>query len=430
MNALMLSATTIPARRWRNCFKISLMLVLLLALPGLAAAWEGEEIIKDGIPHLMNPAQAIEPPTTIKLDRLWLVSGDEEEEFFFGVLTEIACDDKGNVYLLDVQLHQVLIFSSTGEYIRSIGRQGEGPGEFNRPSDLFMTAGGDVAVMQTQPGKIILLSPGGEPMGNHPTPEPEDGGMQMFSSGQNAGDRIILFVERFSRRDNGFSITSSLIGVDASGSLKTTYFSQDDSRDFASMSFNEKKMRNNAVTWSAGNDARVYMSNDFDAYQIEVRGPSGAIERVIETAYEHRIRSAEEIERNTPQIRIRGGGHTQSPEVKMSKTDRDIVGLYPREDGTLWVLSSRGAFDAPDGAIATFDIYDKEGKFARPVTLEGDGNFNDDGFHFVKDQFFVIKGMRSARRAMFGGGDSAEDVDDEPISVICYDLRPIIQSQR
>ena len=418
MVALSPPKTKNPARLWRDCFKFLPILVVLFAVPGLAAAWEGEEVVKDGTPHLKNPAHPIEQPTTIKLDKLWQVSGDEADEFFFGVLTQIACDEKGNIYLLDAQLHQVLIFSASGEYFQSIGRQGEGPGEFNRPSDLFMTAGGDVAVMQTQPGKIILLTPEGEPKGNHPMPEPEDGGMQMFSSGQYAGDRIVVFVERFSRRDTGFSITSSLIGVDESGNLKTTYFTQEDTRDFARMNFEEKKMRNNAVTWSAGNDGRVYMSNDFDAYRIQVRGPDGPVERVIEREYEHRIRSDKEIERATPRIRIRHGNRSQDPEVKMSKTDRDIVDIYPREDGTLWILSSRGAFDAPDGAIATFDIYDREGKFARQVTLEGDGTYWEDGFHFVKDQLFVIKGLRSARRAMFGGGDSDDDVDDEPMSVI------------
>jgi hypothetical protein len=41
-----------------------------------------------------------------------------------------------------------------------------------------------------------------------------------------------------------------------------------------------------------------------------------------------------------------------------------------------------------------------------------------------------MKGMRTARRAAFGGGDEADEIDEEPMSVYCYDLRPIIHSQR
>ncbi len=420
----------------RKCCFGATILSILLAVPWapvLAGIWQGREVTEDGILHVMNPAHPIEDPITIKLDELWQLSGDEEDEFLFGVLTQITSDEEGNIYLLDAQLHQVLVFSSQGEFIRTIGREGEGPGEFNRPSSLFMTAGGDVAVMQGQPGKIVLLTPEGEPRGNHPVPEPEDKGMQIFSGGQLAGDRIVLFTERFSRRETGFTIISSLIGVDESGKQIVSYFSQDDTRDFANLDFEEKKMRSNAVTWSAAMDGRVYLSDNFDAYRIEVRDREGKVERVIEREFESRVRSKEEIDRATPRVMIRGGGRTQTPEVRMSKTDRDIQRIYPREDGTLWVLSSRGAFDAPEGVIATFDVYDAEGRFTHQVSLEGEGTFVDDGFHFIKDRLYVVRGLRSARRAMFAGFDDdseAEDEEEMAMNVICYDLRPIVQSKR
>jgi hypothetical protein len=420
-----------------NVTKKSVVLFLLILSVAFfsssaeAGDWRGSEVDKDGIPHMMNPSQPIETPVSLKLEELWRVSGDESEDFLFGVLIQIASDDQGNIYVLDSQLHQVMVFTSKGEYIRSIGRQGEGPGEFNRPSDLFMTPDGHIAVMQGMPGKIVLLTPEGEPAGNHPVPEAEDGGMQMFSAGQLAGDQLVLSAERFSRRDDGMTISSALIGIDKTGKQVATYFEQEDKRDFANLSFEEKKMRNNAVTWSAGSDGRIYASDNFDAYYIKIYKPDGTLERVIEREYESRARSAEEIEENTPRVMIRRGNQAQRPEVKASETDRDIQRIYPREDGTVWVLSSHGAFDAPEGAIATFDVYDPEGRFVRQVTLEGEGSFKRDGFHFVKDRFYVVTGLRSARRAMFGAGDEeADEEEQEPMGIICYDMSQIIQSMK
>ena len=118
--------------------------------------------------------------------------------------------------------------------------------------------------------------------------------------------------------------------------------------------------------------------------------------------------------------------------VNMSKTDRDIQQLIPREDGTLWVLSSHGAFDASESTIATFDVFDGEGRFTHQMTFLGDGDFGDDGFHFVKDRLFVVKGLRTALNAMAGGGNDDEEPqeDPEPMSVICYGLEMVVQRSK
>jgi hypothetical protein len=326
------------------------------------------------------------------LNERWQVGGDEDDELFFGVLTQITSDNKGNIYLLDAQLSEVFIFSSSGEYIRSIGREGEGPGEFRRPSDLFLMPDGNVAVLQRMPGKIVLLSTEGDPVGDHPLPDTD--GMRMFFGGKRAGDGIVLAMART------------------------------DVRDFAAMETDEKTFGINSLIWATDDDGRVYTSDTFDAYRIQVWSPDGTLERVIERDYEPRVRSDEEKERAKPRVRVRRGNRAHDMKFKMSDTDRDIQRMYPREDGTLWVLSSHGAFDAAEGTIATFDIYDIGGRFTNQITLLGDGDFVDDGFHFVGDRLFVVKGFRTAVNAMMGGREGEPDTeeDPEPMSVICYGL--------
>jgi hypothetical protein len=366
--------------------------------------------------------------STVAPEELWRAGGMDDEDVIFGIVTQIAGDSEGNVYLLDTQLNEVMVFTSGGEYLRSIGREGEGPGEFRRPSGLFFTPDGNVAVLQSLPGRVILMTKDGDPIGNHPVPEGPDGGMMMFFQGDRSGDNLILDTRSFARREGGMDITRELVRVDAQGDIVGSLHKKTDKRDFASMSFDEKEM--SALFWRCGPDGRVYVSDDFDAYRILVYNPAGAVERVIERDYPHRKRSAEEMEENKPQIRFRGrGGHNQAPETKASETDRDILALFPRADGTLWVVSSRGGFDAGDGAIATFDVFDAAGRFERQVTVRGDGDCVEDGLHFVGNHLYVVRGLRSAQRAQLGGlGGADEELSDEelenaePVAVVCYDL--------
>ena len=64
-----------------------------------------------------------------------------------GVILDMAFDDAGNLYLLDFEAHRVVVVDLRGRLVRSIGRSGEGPGEFGfLPRHLVATADGRVIV--------------------------------------------------------------------------------------------------------------------------------------------------------------------------------------------------------------------------------------------------------------------------------------------
>jgi hypothetical protein len=391
-----------------------------------AQVWQGKEQEREGVVHVLNPAEPYSAPVVVAPKELWRAGGEDDEGILFGIVTQITSDDGGYVYVLDAQLNQVVIFSPEGEYLRAIGREGEGPGEFRRPSDLFLTADGNVAIMQRMPGRIVVLTPEGEPAGDMRVPQSEDGGMQMFGGGASAGEHVVLNLSRFSRKEAAFSTITSLIALNPAGELVATYHERRDENDFANMVFDEKKIGLGSLVWSVDRNGHVYTSDDFDAYRIQVWNADGSVVRVIEREYTHRKRSPEEMKRNVPVVRIRRGDQAQSPEVKASETDRDIQQIFPRDNGDLWVLSSKGAFDAPNGSIAAFDVFDSDGRFVRQITLGGKGNWARDGFHVVGERFYVVTGLRSARRAMLGTGEGTdvEEEEEQPMSLICYGLGP------
>ena len=168
--------------------------VALIATGASAGSWKGEETRDEaGVLQIMNPATGMEEPTTIELDELWRLGGDsEDEDEFFGVILQIATDTDGNIYVLDSQLSEVKVYDSNGEWTNSIGREGEGPGEFRRPNDMFMLQDGTIGVMQSVPGKIIKLTTTGDPAGDVALPEPEGGGFQMLRGGTTLGDNLLV----------------------------------------------------------------------------------------------------------------------------------------------------------------------------------------------------------------------------------------------
>jgi hypothetical protein len=122
------------------------------------------------------------------------------------------------------------------------------------------------------------------------------------------------------------------------------------------------------------------------------------------------------------------GGQRMQPEVKSSPTDRDVLRMIPREDGTLWVLSSRGGNDQPAGTMATFDVFDANGRLVRTLSVKAPLDPRLDEFHMIRDQLVVVKSVRSARNAMLAEMDEQDTTtgedEPEPVSLVCYRLDP------
>lgn len=88
------------------------------------------------------------------------------DEYLFGSITGLAVDADGNMYVYDSQVPALRQYAPDGTYVRTFGRSGGGPGEYNN-SDGGMAILPDGRIVLRDPGnaRFQLWTPDGEPSG-------------------------------------------------------------------------------------------------------------------------------------------------------------------------------------------------------------------------------------------------------------------------
>lgn len=413
-------------RTVRRTVRRTLIALMILAVAPLHADWAGSKVAKDGVTMILNPAESTTAAETLALKEVWRAGGEDDEDVLFGVITDIVADAKGNFYLLDSQLTEIQVYAPDGTYVRTIGREGEGPGEFRMAFNLLMLPSGNLGVLQTAPAKLVGLTLDGDPADALSLPESEETGFKMLYAAQNAGKDVAVVYGFMQPGESGFTMTSNLSLLNASGQSERKLHSDSSSMKAANPLIVEKEwdsFRNNR--WSAGPDGRVYAAPTFGEYTINVWNPDGSLSHVIQREYPDHARTAAHLER----VRDLFKGFFRQvpvPNLKFEIEDNwnPIRSIHARDDGTLWVQTSRGGTDLPAGTIGVFDVFDKEGRFDRQVTLKGQGDPDTDGLFFVRDRLFVVTDWLNAMMALQGGGGAEEaDEDAAPMEIISYQLQ-------
>lgn len=91
-------------------------------------------------------------------------AGAKDDAQFYERVGSVDCgaDAKGQIYVLDNGNHRVQVFDPSGRYLRSVGKEGEGPGEFKMPARFAVGADGSVAVFDMANQRTSLFDPAGK----------------------------------------------------------------------------------------------------------------------------------------------------------------------------------------------------------------------------------------------------------------------------
>jgi hypothetical protein len=82
----------------------------------------------------------------------------------------VDVDALGRIYVLDPALFRVIVFDSTGDFVREFGRKGEGPGELTFPISVTASDQGEVLVFDGDKGALVSFLLYGDGVQQHPFP--------------------------------------------------------------------------------------------------------------------------------------------------------------------------------------------------------------------------------------------------------------------
>ena len=121
--------------------------------------------IRDGIRFVHNQGEGSwgkSPGATLQKIRTLGDIDAADETVAFYMPFDIALDAEGNLFVLDTGNHRIQKFSPSGDYLTTIGRKGQGPGEFNYPGSLDIDENGVLVVASSFIHKIQFLNISGK----------------------------------------------------------------------------------------------------------------------------------------------------------------------------------------------------------------------------------------------------------------------------
>jgi hypothetical protein len=88
---------------------------------------------------------------------LWSISAFGDDNYFYQP-SDIEIDhQRSMIYVVDTGSHCVFVFGFQGKFLRSFGNEGQGPGEFSRPTGLYIMENSSAAIADKGNNRIQVF---------------------------------------------------------------------------------------------------------------------------------------------------------------------------------------------------------------------------------------------------------------------------------
>jgi hypothetical protein len=319
---------------------------------------------------------------------------DEEPEYQFGEIGWLTPGSDGSIYVLDIQGQHVKVFSPSGEYLRTIGGPGSGPGEMGiqNPGQAFVLLGlGDtVFVPDNANQRVNRWTSAGDDAGSFPLDFLQ--GIP-FIWGTLPNGALVQQLRPLSFTDGAGTPgegSDYVLLLNTDGNVMDTVVSFPSGK---TLSFTggipEWTIYTPETGWTITEEGHVLLGRS-DEYRLHEHDASGDLIRVISMPWEPRLVSErdkdavrdffERILREQPQI---------PPDFVQQLIDNNVhfgeyLPAFNRTvigpNGTTWVQHVRAAAEMTDEQLASanfiedigapeWDVLDRSGRFLGVVTM-------------------------------------------------------------
>ena len=142
---------------------IALLLFLLInfSCTQQKAEWQGTIEEVDGVTIVKNPKEPLYTADVFELEEeLSIGEAEGEEEYMFVGVRALAVSIQERIYVSDFDgnVAHIKVFDKAGNYMMTIGRKGEGPGEFLYPTFIQITPDNELMVYDRLANKLTFFS--------------------------------------------------------------------------------------------------------------------------------------------------------------------------------------------------------------------------------------------------------------------------------
>lgn len=346
---------------------LSVLAVLLVAFGCSSAnggpAWEGRiDTLPSGIVVVTNPATGVWDSASAwrVIEELRIGTLDGLGPDLFGQINALEVDAAGRIYVIEGQAQELRVFDADGRHVRTIGRKGGGPEEFNQPIGMAWAPDGTLWVVDPQNNRISVIDTAGTFVTSHyalggfvymPWPGGFDTGGTFYNYAPDmSGGGFRMLLVRYD---------SALNPID---SIRPPHY--EGPENFFELLRDRGRMRT-GVPFSPSLDWELTPQGDFwfamtGPYELYHRAADGDTLRRVTRAFEPVSVTSEDVDSAVAGLEwftSQGGKVDRSriPSVKPA-----IGGLIVADDGSLWIeLVTRDRADRGH----EFDVFDPEGRF-------------------------------------------------------------------
>ena len=352
--------------------------------------WSGSVVDSAGVQLVHNDAVPDRPSWEAVPD-LAIVPDSDRPETLFGHIVDLGVGDDGSVFVLDRMAQEVRTFDANGTYRGSIGRPGQGPGEFSAFAESLVAVADTLLVSDAARRNVQRFLVDGTFLSETPQPEPRSA--RLWWDGASTGF-FVRSRETLTRDDGSWGSADRLLRVpadatrpsDRAPSADTLFRFVFPQSDIGARGNPKLPFIVNAPVWTALADGRWAWTH-LEADRVWIHHATGALERVVtHEAWAARPASPDDHATLTSLMRekltLLGGDPAAVDQLQVIAPERlpAVTGLVGDPSGALWVQRMGEvasvhpmALNAPEPPTGwggtTWDVLALDGRWSHEVSL-------------------------------------------------------------
>jgi hypothetical protein len=335
---------------------------------GAASGWAGTvDTLAGGRVRVTSPERGAwrEGEGWKLVEEMRIGSVDEEGPTMFGGLTDLEVDGLGRVWAADDMAKEIRVFGPDGRHVRTVGRKGGGPGEFEQIGGMDVDPAGRVWVYDPPNMRFSVLDTAGALVTSHR----RDQGMMMvpWRGGFDASGRL----HDPSAFREGEEFTQVMLRYDSAMTpVDTLKLPRYEAAQFrlqrgqglmlASVPFTP------SLLWNLSRAGGVWMGIT-DRYELHHVTLAGDTTRTVSRSFTPT--PVTQAEKDAELARMEWftsqGGKVDAGRVPNVKPA--FQAIFEDEQGYLWISPS-----LPKDAPRAYDVFDPEGRYLGRVDVPGE----------------------------------------------------------